>query len=491
MSPVSRGRKRGKRSTGRSEPLAVIAPPAEDCDCPACSGEDVDPDQMIDDMVGTAASLLDEEDPIAAELLGAIMTATFAVAAEDLGEAAHEIILKIAERGSREALALLLAFAAVAQDSLAESAMAGADQMRTAGVTPPPWADEINAPVTATDYKSLADKSGTASLLSCTFHRSGHAHGLIVMVDEEDCGAAADILLLDPDQIPVVLKAAQAGSRRSPEALDPAEFRWRVETALDARAVHDAENGIDEDEPLYDEDGPGYLPMATLVRKRMSALPAPTKPPAPHGGQGIGRGASRSRVAKLPTKRKKSMGPAPIYQIKVTLSGARPPIWRRLEVPGDISLPVLHDVLQIAFDWDDSHMHVFDTPYGQFGTPDVELGHQAESRVTLEQVAPGAGSEITYTYDFGDNWEHEILVEKLGEPKRGAVYPRCTGGRRAAPPDDCGGVWGYEGLMEALADPTHDDHETAMEWMGFDDPADFDPARFDAAKVTSALTEQR
>ena len=132
-------------------------------------------------------------------------------------------------------------------------------------------------------------------------------------------------------------------------------------------------------------------------------------------------------------------------------------------------------------------MHAFETPYGSFGVADAELGHRAEAPVTLEQVAPAVNSRLCYTYDFGDDWEHDIVVEKVLDRGDAVVYPRCTGGRRAAPPDDCGGVWGYAELVEILSDPDHPEHEDRLEWLGLDD-AGFDPDRFDANAVTRALS---
>jgi hypothetical protein len=203
-------------------------------------------------------------------------------------------------------------------------------------------------------------------------------------------------------------------------------------------------------------------------------------------GRGGGVPAQR-RPASLPAKRKKSDGPAPIFQLKVGLRGARPPIWRRLEVPADVTLARLHELIQAAFAWDDSHLHVFETRYGNFGRPDSELGHRAASRVTLEQVVPAVGDKLCYTYDFGDNWTHDIAVEKILNRDPSVAYPRCTGGRRAAPPEDCGGVWGYAELMGILEDPTHPEHRERLDGLGLDDRADFDPARFNAKAVTTTL----
>jgi hypothetical protein len=144
-------------------------------------------------------------------------------------------------------------------------------------------------------------------------------------------------------------------------------------------------------------------------------------------------------------------------------------------------------VIQIAFGWDDTHLHVFDTPYGQFGTRDAELGHRAEAPVTLEQVAPAVASRFTYTYDFGDDWQHDIVVEAVLDRDVAARYPRCTAGRRAAPPEDCGGIWGYQELVDILANPASPEHRDRLYWMGLDDAADFDPSQFDADRVNRAL----
>jgi Plasmid pRiA4b ORF-3-like protein len=392
----------------------------------------------------------------------------------------------------------------------------------------------LGEPVTVGDCGRLYDSQGTGSMLACSFHRAGRSHAVVVSVDHLDCGAASDILLLDVDHLPTALEMMRASGREcgleiTTEALDAAEFRWEVERALDARAVHDSElSEEDMANMLVEEDGPAYTALAVLMRARMNALPVPSKPAAPHGaaphgddGDGdlglmalrravqlvgnaggawdVGNAGGawdvgtptalrgRSALTALPAKRKRSARPAPVYQIKVGLRGTKPPIWRRLEVPADISLARLHIVIQIAFDWNDSHMHVFETPYGSFGTADADLDHSPEAPVTLEQVAPAVSSKLCYTYDFGDDWEHDILVEKVLDRNETATYPRCTGGRRAAPPDDCGGIWGYAELMEVLTDPTDPEHKDRLEWLGLDDAADFDPKRFDAEEVTRAL----
>jgi len=524
MSPASRGRKgkQNKKSTRRPAlPYAVAAP--DECDCPACSGADFDPQRLIDELIAGAADLVGSEDPLDAEVVGATFMSIGAVAGEEEFEEAlvGGFIPEFEARASSQALAVLLAIGSVAQGRAGKAASVAADRLVEAGVARPGWAAELGETVTVGDCWRLYDSQGTASMLACSFHRAGRSHAVVMSVDHDDCGAAGDILLLDVDQLPEALAMMRAGGRDSgfeitTEALDAAEFRWQVENALDARAVHDRD-GLDEDmsDLPVDEDGPGYPALAVLLRARMTALPAPSTPAAPHGDSGEGRvgltalqllaqlaakagspfGArtpitigGHTAVAALPAKRTKSDQPAPAYRIKVGLRGAKPPIWRRLEVPADISLARLHTVIQIAFGWNNSHLHVFETPYGSFGTADADLGHRPEAPVTLEQVAPAVNSKLRYAYDFGDDWEHDILVEKVLDRDETATYPRCTGGRRAAPPEDCGGTWGYADLVETLNDPEHPEHQDRLEWLGLDHAADFDPDRFNAETVTQALS---
>lgn len=497
VSPVSRGRRR--RNTGRTGPRVVrpaLSVVPEPCDCPACSGEDVDPQDSLANLTSGAAELLEVDDPLEAELFGAALLAAGDLAGEGFAEAlADGLVPAIAAAGTPESLAMLLALDAAGDVPAAAEA---AGRLTEAGVPLPAWAGEVSEPVRVGDCRQFRDSAETASMLLCRVDRAARSHGFIVQVDHTDCDAAADILLFPAEMLSAALDAIRSEARAAgvsftEEALDPAEFRWQVERALDARAVHDREDGpveLAED----DDAGPGYHPLAVLLRTRIQALPVPPRPPAPHGSgdQPAGLAAlallaqQRGRPAatpKLPPKRKKSDGPAPILQIKVSLRGAKPPIWRRLELPADTSLARLHAIIQVAFGWDDRHLHVFETPYGSFGTADRELGHRAEAPVTLEQI----GDRFQYTYDFGDDWTHDIVVEKALD-REPVAYPRCTGGRRAAPPDDCGGVWGYAELVEVLGDPRHPDHQERLDWFGLESAADFQPARFDAAEITQALT---
>ena len=520
MSRASRARRASRKKTARRSFRQVERPAlfdvAAECDCPECSGAEFDPGQLIVELLAVAATLVDADDPLEAEVLGAMFVSLGAKAREAFEEALiDDFVPEFEARADVAALVMLLAIGAVAPGPGGKSATAAAGRLIDAGVAQPRWAAELAEPLTVTNSVRLYDTQGAASVLGCAFGRAGRSHAFLISVDNLACGAASEIIALDANQLPEALQIAQTcahGFEIASEAISPADLRWHVENALDARAVHD----LDEDSQPDDgaDDGPGYPPMAALLRARMAGLPAPDKPPAAHrddsrtalaalqastqlAGSGAflpgpaNVGARRAPLRKLPAKRKKADRPAPVYQIKIGLRGTRPPIWRRLEVPGDISLAGLHHVIQVAFGWDDSHLHVFTTPYGDFGVANAELGRLADARVTLEQVAPDARSKISYTYDFGDDWEHDIVVEQILDLSATVSYPRCTGGRRAAPPDDCGGVWGYAELVEILGDPAHEEHDERLEWLGLDNAADFDPGRFDAGAVTATLSRMR
>ncbi|MGC9333737.1 MAG: plasmid pRiA4b ORF-3 family protein [Anaerolineae bacterium] len=182
---------------------------------------------------------------------------------------------------------------------------------------------------------------------------------------------------------------------------------------------------------------------------------------------------------------------APIYQIKITLEGSKPPIWRRHLVRSDTTLGDLHHVIQTAFGWWDYHLHQFIVGETYYGVPDPDyedyLEMNDEQEVMLRQVAPREGSKFRYEYDFGDSWLHQVLVEKILPPEPGQVYPVCIQGRRARPPEDVGGMWGYYHFLEAIQDPDHEEHDEYLEWVG----GAFDPEAFDLEEVNQALAGLR
>jgi len=157
------------------------------------------------------------------------------------------------------------------------------------------------------------------------------------------------------------------------------------------------------------------------------------------------------------------------FRIRIDLQRTKPPVWRRVEVPGDILLPRLHEVIQAAMGWTDSHLHRFRTSNDrnapEFLTQfDLDEGGEGvlEDDVRLDQVIADEGDRLWYDYDFGDDWDHLLEVEAVLDDPPSSV--RCVDGRQACPPEDCGGVPGYEQLLAVLADPTHRDHRHLAEW---------------------------
>jgi len=174
-----------------------------------------------------------------------------------------------------------------------------------------------------------------------------------------------------------------------------------------------------------------------------------------------------------------------VYQLKVTLKDFKPPIWRRIQVTSDTSLFKLHRILQVVMGWTDSHLHQFIVHGRYYGIPHPDFGFDVrdERRVALAEIASSAKTKFVYEYDFGDSWEHEILVEKIVPPETGVHYPMCLTGRRACPPEDCGGVWGYAGLLEALQNAHHPEHDEMLQWVG----GSFAPEAFDLETIHRAL----
>lgn len=175
----------------------------------------------------------------------------------------------------------------------------------------------------------------------------------------------------------------------------------------------------------------------------------------------------------------------PIYRLKVTLRRSRPSIWRRFLVPADITLKRLHDSLQVVMGWTDSHLHQFSAKGVLYGTSDREFGlvRVSETRTTIAQLLRHPKDRLLYEYDFGDGWEHDVVLEGVLPPGSNGRYPVVEGGRRACPPEDVGGIPGYARFLEILADPKHPEHRDMLEWVG----GAFDPESFDVGEANLAI----
>src|SRR4030043_2447042 len=179
--------------------------------------------------------------------------------------------------------------------------------------------------------------------------------------------------------------------------------------------------------------------------------------------------------------------PVQSYQIKVTLRGPPPAIWRRILIPSNTTLLKLHDIIQIVMSWEDAHLHMFKIPGLVYGDPmnDVygDISTALEAHYKLNQLIHSAGQRFSYEYDFGDSWEHELVVEKILLGQEHLPTPICLKGKRACPPEEVGGVGGYENFLKAIHDPKHEEHEDFLNWIG----GEFEPETFDLDEVNVRL----
>jgi hypothetical protein len=182
--------------------------------------------------------------------------------------------------------------------------------------------------------------------------------------------------------------------------------------------------------------------------------------------------------------------PKHIFVLRISLKGITPQIWRSVQVPGSFTLGDLHYVIQDAMGWDDAHLHQFEinaVRYGPKGELDFSnFDMEDEDDYTLDDLGLVEKQRFFYTYDFEDDWIHQILVSKIlpseGFSQEDQQYPRCLKGKRACPPEDCGGINGYEEILEALAGPKKKKSRELLEWVG-----DFDPEYFDVDQVNTRL----
>lgn len=201
---------------------------------------------------------------------------------------------------------------------------------------------------------------------------------------------------------------------------------------------------------------------------------------------------------------------AQIYQLKITLRYTKPPIWRKVQVLPTITLAKLHDVIQYVMGWDDSHLHEFNGGGLSYGPPFEGVGwgegpDEDERKTRLNQLLDAPKKKLRYLYDFGDSWEHEIVLEKILPAEPGVRYPLCIEGKLATPPDDVGGIPGFYNMLEIIADPTDPEYKDMVEWLGYwdehedeeagereaaskiDPKAIFDPEAFDIEAANRRL----
>ena len=176
-----------------------------------------------------------------------------------------------------------------------------------------------------------------------------------------------------------------------------------------------------------------------------------------------------------------------IYQIQVVLTNTKPKIWRRLLVNSDILLVDLHRIIQTAMGWTNSHLHLFNDGMTDYAPREFEVEGSRNSRtIKLNSILKKEKSKILYEYDFGDSWNHDIILEKIIKEEETGQIPRCIKGKRNCPPEDCGGTWGYSDLLLTISNPKHEDYESMMEWLG----GNFDPEHFDIEEINNNLRQK-
>ena len=213
--------------------------------------------------------------------------------------------------------------------------------------------------------------------------------------------------------------------------------------------------------------------------------------------------------------KKASIQNSTVHELKITLRRTKPPIWRRIAVPSDVTLAELHEIIQIVMGWLDTHLHQFRvktksrktskgvieelTDAGGFDESSAQTRGERlfsdkrvpdtpgedERGVVLGKLCPQSKDMLSYEYDFGDGWEHAIEVVKVYSPDQQTRYPKCLAGKCACPPEDCGGVWGYYHMLHAIRDPQHAEHDDLKEWLG----DEFDENAFSVDAVNEKLAE--
>lgn len=288
---------------------------------------------------------------------------------------------------------------------------------------------------------------------------------------------------------------AAAGDALIIEAVDAEQRRYRVrheaQAGAEAAALRHRTEEVEQAarEHLWRRRAPGtavwemakYLLVAGHYRH-----PVPPEPIKSIWNRVVSQLEAAEAAASR--RRSKRQMARKVYELTITLCHTDPPVWRRVLVTDNTTLGDLHWIIQLSLGWTNSHLHQFIIDGQYYSDPEFGLDESLdevhdEHRTTLGQLAAGEQIRFIYDYDFGDSWRHEISVEKTGPPGQDVTYPRCAAGARACPPEDCGGVWGYENFLAAIGDPSHPEHEEMLEWVG----GAFDPERCDLKSINWQL----
>jgi hypothetical protein len=414
--------------------------------------------------------------------------------AERLVEALAAFGAAVADGGTVRLTPLGSMLAAVVFDGSAPAPSADAGELMSAiSAMPPPVARTVAGPWLAARSPAAAVRE----LLACA-EAAGAELRMAALAFAAEIGPEAAEAWQEWAERPGFGAYARQwlAAQGSPAVQDPADEAWLTADALSIllEALPDTvpplllttvllqETGDDLAEILPVLRSSGH-PAAAGIEARLTGRPGPG--PSPAGRiTGKSRGAKAKGTGRGPAR----AGGGGVCQIKISLRGvSKPPVWRRVAVPADITLDLLHELILRVMGWSGGHLHVFSTGWAEYGSPDSELGHGDETAVRLIELLSGPGDKLRYTYDFGDDWEHDVVLEEVLPASPGAADPCCLAGKGACPPEDCGGVWGYAELKEILADRGHEQHQDMLDWLGLDSGDEFDPKAFSVDDVNLSL----
>jgi Plasmid pRiA4b ORF-3-like protein len=435
------------------------------------SGLIPEPQDMLDGVIDSFGSLLEPGcDGLSAELAGVEFLALMRKLAPT---GAHMTALLVAmvreasEQCTPAALAMVRVLDAVGPAELRRELEEAAGRLIDAGVFDPPWLARLGAPKPGTAF-GYGDPLCEQEAIAVTFSYGRKRHAVAVLIDHGRGGGVKDCFFTsEPNMLRSGYRDAARDAGLEFREYQPSEARAILEQALGRPTVPEV--------PVQAMNVDMHL---GLLRSRVGLLPA---------AGALGQPAARASRPRSPGQPPRAADRQTIHRLKITLGGSKPPIWRRLDVPSGITLQRLHVAIQRAFGWMGDHCWMFSTPAGDYGVRDPYAGHYSAEHKKLSAVAPMTGSRITYTYDFGDDWKHIITVEEVLPAEPGRAYPRCVTGRRACPPEGCGGMGEYANLLDILADPSHAEHEERLQRLGLRSADEFDPAEFDPVSVNEAL----
>jgi hypothetical protein len=413
-------------------------------------------------------------DQLEAELCAAAFIGALRRSAPDedaVPDLLEQLVDDLAGNDRPEAMAMAQALSVIGPAQSRAAAMQNAAARLAGGQDGQPWAAGLGAPVPGRAF-GYTDIYGEQRSMVVTFGYGRQRHAVVVLIDYVLGGGIKDCYVTDYTE---AIRTEYRRLGRDPD-LQFADLDLVQACALLAVALSKPPCPADPDQAEGVED------FLELIRARVDLLAANIGAPGPATGAGAGQADSgkRGTAKRTPARRN-------VHRIKVTLRGTKPAIWRRFEVPSDISLKRLHEVIQAGFGWQNYHLFAFDTAVGRYGIPGPDSDDRNAATKKLSAVADWPGDKLRYEYDFGDGWEHDIVVEAVAPAEPGTRYSRCTGGKRAGPPEDCGGIPGYASLIKIMASPRHEEHQERLDWLGLTSAAEFDPEHFDVAEVNARL----